>query len=119
MPVQALCCGSGGESGGKGCSAELGCATAWSEDGADSDVFNEVGVDAGALDEGLVGAVEEVGRLCVLEAALSALCDGCAERARYDNLSTCRQHKASSRILGIGYSTYIVGVLLQKSLLSL
>ena len=47
---------------------------------------HEVGIDAGALDEGLVGAVEEVRCLGVFEATLSALCDGGTECASYDNL---------------------------------
>lgn len=86
MPVQALCCGCGREAGGEGCGAELGCATSWGEDSANSNVFDEVGIDAGALDEGLVGAVEEIGCLGVFEATLSALCDGGTECAGYDNL---------------------------------
>jgi hypothetical protein len=87
LPVQALCCGCGREAGGEGCRAEFGCAASWGEDGADSNVFDEVGINAGALDESFVGAVEEVGCLRVFEAALSALGDGGTKRAGYDNLS--------------------------------
>jgi len=52
------CCGR--EAGGEGSGTEFGCAASWSEDGADSNVFDEVGVDAGAFEECFVGAVEEV-----------------------------------------------------------
>jgi hypothetical protein len=86
LPVQALCCGCGREASGEGGGAELGCTASWGEDSANSNVFDEVGIDAGALDEGLVGAVEEVGCLGVFEATLSALCDGGTECAGYDNL---------------------------------
>jgi hypothetical protein len=86
LPVQALCCGCGREASGEGCGAEFGCATSWGEDGADGDVFDEVGVDARALDKSFVGAVEEVGCLGVFEAALLALGEGCTERTGYDNL---------------------------------
>jgi hypothetical protein len=86
LSVQALGCGCGWESSGEGSSAELGCTTAWSEDGTDSNVFDEASIDAGALKEGLVDAVEEVGRLCVFEAAFSALGESSAKRAGYDNL---------------------------------
>jgi len=52
------CCG--WEAGGEGSGTEFGCATSWGEDGTDGDVFDEVGVDAGALEERFVGPVEEV-----------------------------------------------------------
>jgi hypothetical protein len=87
LPVQALCGGCGREAGGEGCGAEFGCAASWGENGADGDVFDEVGVDARALDEGFVGAVEEVRCLGVFEATLSALGEGGTERAGYYNLS--------------------------------
>jgi hypothetical protein len=78
-------CGGREARGESGC-AEFGCAAAWGEDGADGNVFDEVGVDTGALDEGFVGAVEEVGCLRVLEAAFSALGESGTESAGYDNL---------------------------------
>ena len=74
------------EAGSEGSGTELGCAASWSEDGADSDVFDEVGVDAGALEERFVGAMEEVGGLRVFEAAFSALGEGSAEGAGNDDL---------------------------------
>ena len=86
LSVQALDGGTNGEAGRKGSSTELGCTAARGEDGADGDVFDELGVDTGALDEGLEGAVEEVGGLGVFEATLATLCDGCAEGACYYNL---------------------------------
>jgi hypothetical protein len=88
LSVQALCGGGGREACGQSGSAEFRCAAAGSEDGADGYVFDEVGVDAGALDEGFVGAVEEVGGLCVFEAAFSAFCNGGAEGACYDDLGS-------------------------------
>ena len=60
---------------------------AWRKDSTDSDVFDEIGIDLRALEEGLEGAVEEVGCLRVFEAAFSTFRDGCAESAGYDNLS--------------------------------
>ena len=86
LPVQALNSSGGREAGSKGGSTELGCAAAWSEDSTDGDVFDELGVDAGALNEGFVSAVEEVSCLCVFEATLATLCEGCAKRAGYDDL---------------------------------
>jgi hypothetical protein len=74
------------EAGGQRGCAELGCTAAWGEDGADGDVFDQGGVDAGAFNEGFEGAVEEVGALCVFEAALAALGEGGAEGTGYDDL---------------------------------
>jgi hypothetical protein len=88
LPVQALGCGCGRETSGEGSSAELGCTAAWSEDSTDSNILDEAGVDAGALEEGLVDAVEEVSRLSVFEATLSALGKSSAQRASYNNLSS-------------------------------
>jgi hypothetical protein len=86
LPVQTLDSSRSREASGKSGSTELGSAATWSEDSTDGDVFDELGVDAGALDEGFVSAVEEVSCLCVFETTLAALCEGCAKRAGYDNL---------------------------------
>jgi len=86
LPVQALDGCGDGEAGCKGCSAEFCCASTRGKDGADGNVFDKAGVDTGALDEGLEGAVQEVGALCVFEATLATLCDGSAESAGDDDL---------------------------------
>jgi len=78
-------CGDG-EASGEGGSPEFGCAASWSEDGANGDVFNEVGIDFGAGDEGGEGVVEEVGGGGVFEAAFAAFSDGGAEGAGDDDL---------------------------------
>jgi hypothetical protein len=92
LPVQALDGGSDGEAGCEGSGAELGCATAGGEDGADGDIFDELGVDAGAFDQSLEGAVEKVGRLGVFETTFATLCDGRAEGAGYDDLLKCKSN---------------------------
>lgn len=86
MSVQRLGGCSDRESGREGSGAELGCSTTGGEDGADSNVFDEAGVNARAFDERGEGADEEVGGLCVFEAALSAFCEGGAEGACYYDL---------------------------------
>lgn len=86
MPIQALDGCSDGETSCEGGGAEFSCSTAWGEDGANGDVFDELGVDAGALYQGFEGAGEEVGALGVLEATLATLCDGCSERTSNDDL---------------------------------
>jgi hypothetical protein len=91
LPVDRLCGCGYGKAGGEGGGAELGGSTAGSEDGADGDVFDEFGVDAGALDEGFEGADEEVRRGCVFEAAFAAFCDGGSESTCYDNLERVRR----------------------------
>lgn len=90
LPVYALCGRGDGEAGGERGGAELGGTASGGEHGADGDVLDEVGVDAGALDEGFEGAVEEVRRGRVFEAAFAALGDGRAEGACYDDLGTVR-----------------------------
>jgi len=86
LPVERLDGRGVREAGGEGGGAELGCAAAWRQDGADGDVFDEGGVEGGALEEGAEGAVEEVGGCGVFEAAFAALCDGGSESAGYDDL---------------------------------
>jgi hypothetical protein len=86
LPVQRLGRGCDGETSGECSGAELGRATTWCEDGTDGNVFDEVRVDLRAFEEGLESASEEVGCLRVLEATLSALCDGSTESACYDDL---------------------------------
>ena len=73
------------KAGGQGRGAELGCARARAQDVAYTDVFDEVGVDAGSLDQGLQGAVQQVRGVCVFETTLAAFCESCAQRAgHYD-----------------------------------
>lgn len=79
LPVQALNGCGDGEAGGEGSGTKLSGTSTGGKDRADSDVLDKVGVDSRALDEGLEGAVEEVGALGVLEAALSTLGDGCTK----------------------------------------
>jgi hypothetical protein len=88
LSVQRLDGGCDRESGSESGGAELGCATAGGEDGADSDVFDEVGVDFGALDEGFEGAAEEVGGLRVFEASFAAFGEGGAKGACNDDLES-------------------------------
>lgn len=52
LAVETLCGRGDGEAGGEGGGAELGCATAGGQDGADGDVLDEGGVDAGLRDHG-------------------------------------------------------------------
>jgi hypothetical protein len=86
LPVQALDGGGNGEAGRESSSAELGCTTARCEDSTDCDVFNEFRVDAGALNESLESAVEQVGALGVLETTLATLCDGRSQGTCDDDL---------------------------------
>jgi hypothetical protein len=86
LAVQRLARGCDGKAGGESGSTELGSSTARGEDGANSNVFDEAGINLGACKESSEGAVEEVGSLSVFEAAFSALGDGRAESACYDNL---------------------------------
>jgi hypothetical protein len=86
LPVQALdSCGDREASCERSC-AELSGSAARGENGANGNVFDELGIDARALDEGLEGAVEEVGALGVLEATRATLCDGSSEGAGDDYL---------------------------------
>ena len=84
-PGEEVEVGGDGEGNGVG-GAHLGGATAGGEDGADADVLDEVGVDAGAGDDSLEGTDHEVSGLGVLELALSALAEGCAEACCDDDL---------------------------------
>jgi hypothetical protein len=61
LSVQRLDGGCDGKSGGEGSGAEFGGSTTGGEDGTDGDVFDEAGVDLGALNQGFEGAGEEVG----------------------------------------------------------
>jgi hypothetical protein len=77
-------CGDG-ESSCDGSGTKFSGTTAWGKHAADSNVLNEVGVDAGAVDEGFEGADEEVGGLGVFETAFAAFGEGSAESAgHYD-----------------------------------
>jgi hypothetical protein len=57
LPVQALCRCGDGEASSKSRGTELGRTATWGKDGTDSDIFDEVGVDARTLDKGLEGTV--------------------------------------------------------------
>lgn len=72
-----------GEAGGESSSAELGCSTTGSEHGTDSDVFDEIRIDAGASNEGFECAVEQVGSLRVFETAFAAFRDRGSKGAGY------------------------------------
>jgi len=98
LPVQRLagCCD--GKSGSESSGAKLGGSSAWRKDSTDSDVFDEIGIDLRALEEGLEGAVEEVGCLRVFEAAFAALSDWGAEGACYDDLWKTLSAWSHSRI---------------------
>lgn len=141
MSVQSLDCGCDGESSCKSSGTELSSSTTGGENGADRDIFDEAGVDLGALDEGLEGTEEEIGSGGVLEATLSTLGDGCAESASYDDLDrvsahhqTGNLHRKESVIKPSSWSlsstndvskfqqqkkTHIIRILLQKARLSL
>jgi hypothetical protein len=86
LAVQRLARSCDGKAGGESGSTELGGSTARGEDGANSNIFDEAGINLGACKESSEGAVEEVGSLSVFEAAFSALGEGRAESACYDNL---------------------------------
>jgi hypothetical protein len=86
LPVQRLGGGCDGEASREGSSAEFGRTAARSEDSADGNVLDEVGIDLRAFEQGFESAVEEVGGLSVLETTLSTLGEGSAESAGYDDL---------------------------------
>jgi hypothetical protein len=88
LPVQALDRGGRWESGCKSCTTELGGATTWCKHTPDGNIFDEGGIDLGALDECLEGTVEEVSTGCVFETTLSTLGEGGTEGACYDDLGT-------------------------------
>jgi hypothetical protein len=86
LPVQRFGGCGDGEAGGEGSGAELGSSAAGCEDGTDGDVFDEVGIDFRALEEGFESAVEEVGGGGVFETAFATFSYCSAEGACYDNL---------------------------------
>ena len=76
----------GREAGDQASGAHLGGTTAGGEDGADADIFDQAGVDLGAVDDALQGAGHEVGGLGVLEAALAAFCERRPQACRDDDV---------------------------------
>ena len=79
--------GSGdGEAGDQGSGTHLGGTTAGGKDGADNDIFDELGLDLGALKDAFQGTGQEVRGKGVLEGALAALGDGRPESAGDDDL---------------------------------
>jgi hypothetical protein len=86
LSVQALDCGGSWEAGCESSSTELSGSTTWCKHTSDCDIFDEGGINLGALDQGLEGTVEEVRASCVLEATFTTLGEGGAEGAGYDDL---------------------------------
>ena len=71
MSVQALYSGCDRETGSKSGGTEFSCTAAWSKNGANCNILNEIGVVACALTEGFEGAVKEVGSLGVFQTSLT------------------------------------------------
>jgi hypothetical protein len=90
LSVQRLARGCDGKASCKSSSTELGSSTSWCKYSANGNVFDELGVDLGALDKGLECAGEEIGRLGVFETTLTALSEGSAESACYNDLVSCQ-----------------------------
>jgi len=86
LSVQALDSSALWEAGGQSGGTELGGTATWGEDTADRDILDELGVDAGALDEVDKGAVEEIGACSVLETTLAALGEGSSKSGGDDNV---------------------------------
>jgi hypothetical protein len=61
LSVERLDSGCDGKTGGESSGTEFGSSTAGCENGTDGDVFDELGVDLRAFDEGFESASEEVG----------------------------------------------------------
>jgi hypothetical protein len=74
------------EAGREGRSTEFGGATSWGQDGADSDILDEGGVNLRAVDERLEGSDKQICSGSVLETSLAALCDGRPEARCHDDL---------------------------------
>lgn len=84
-------CASGsalGEASEEGGGAHLGGTTAGGEDGANADILNEVGVNLGALEDGLQDTGHEVGGLGILEATLATLGEGGTAAGGDDDLGS-------------------------------
>lgn len=86
MSVQRLDSSCNRETGSESSSAELGSAATGCKDSTDGNVFNELVVNLGALNEGLESSMEEVGRLSIFETSLSALGEWSTEGTCYDDL---------------------------------
>jgi hypothetical protein len=67
------------EAGSESSCTELGSATAWCEDVADCDIFDQLWVDAGALDQSFEGTGEEISAGGVLEASTASLGDSSSQ----------------------------------------
>jgi hypothetical protein len=88
LPVEGFDGCRHGKAGCEGGGPELCCTAAGGKDGADGNVFDKGGVDAGAFNQGLKGTMEEVGSSGVFETAFATLCDGGAEGAGNDDLES-------------------------------
>lgn len=78
LPVQALDSRADGEPSRESSGTELGGSTAGRENTANCDIFDDGRVDFGTLEESFEGAYEQVGGVCVFEAAFAAFCEGSA-----------------------------------------
>ena len=78
--------GGDGEAGNEGRCAHLGRTATGGKDGADTDILDVLGVNAGALDDGLHGTCHEVGGLGVLESTLATFCQSRPQSGGHDDL---------------------------------
>lgn len=86
LTVQTLDGGSLGETSNESCSTELGRTTTGRQDGADSNIFDDLGVDTTLVDHGLEDTGQQVSGGSVLEATLSTLGEGSAQSTGHDNV---------------------------------
>ena len=86
LAVQALHSGGLGEASHKGRGPELSSATAGRKDRADSNIFNDLGVDAALSNHGLEDTGQKVSSRGVFEATLATLGQGSPQRACHDNV---------------------------------
>lgn len=86
MSVQALDGGSLGETSNESSSTELGGTGTRCKDGTDSNVFDDLGIDTGAVDQTLEDTSEDIGGGGILEATLAGFGDGGTEGTGDDDV---------------------------------
>jgi len=86
LTVQGLDSGSLGETSHEGSGTELSSTTAGRQNGADSDIIDDLGVDATLVDHGLEDTGEQIGSSGVLETTLATLGKGSPQSTCHDNI---------------------------------
>ena len=102
LTVQTLDGGSLGETGHKGSGTEFGRTTTGSENGANGDILDGLGVDTALVNHGLEDTGQQVGGGGVLEATLSTLGQGCSQSTCHHNIIGVLLGEAGSSLLAGG-----------------